>query len=98
MDIDSFLKSPVVIDNVNILFLSYREVVIWKLVIVVKRKHLKNSHPCINLLLSLSVGRPKYNVVIPSTSNQLDTYIGKDLDDSKRGLYKLRYPVKHGVI
>jgi hypothetical protein len=36
--------------------------------------------------------------VIPSTSNQLDTYIGKDLDDNKRGLYKLKYPVKHGVI
>lgn len=36
--------------------------------------------------------------MIPSTSNQLDTYIGKELDDNKRGLYKLRYPIKHGVI
>lgn len=45
-----------------------------------------------------SVGRPKYKVVIPSTSNQSDFYIGKDLDDSKRGLYKLRYPIKNGVI
>lgn len=44
------------------------------------------------------IGRPKYNVVIPSTANQLDTYIGKDLDESKRGLYKLRYPIKHGVV
>lgn len=52
----------------------------------------------IHYLIFCRVGRPKYNVVIPSTSNQLDTYIGKDLDDSKRGLYKLRYPIKHGVI
>ena len=36
--------------------------------------------------------------MIPSTSNQSDFYIGKELEDNKRGLYKLRYPVKHGVI
>jgi centractin len=47
---------------------------------------------------SCRVGRPKYNVVIPSTSNQMETYIGKELEESKRGLYKLRYPMKHGVI
>jgi centractin len=28
----------------------------------------------------------------------MDTYIGKELEESKRGLYKLRYPMRHGVI
>lgn len=45
-----------------------------------------------------SVGRPKYNVVIPSTANQLETYIGEDLNENKRGLYKLKYPIKNGVV
>jgi centractin len=49
-------------------------------------------------LYYFSVGKPKYKVVIPSTSNQSDFYIGKELEDNKRGLYKLRYPIKHGVI
>ena len=51
-----------------------------------------------HFLLFVRVGRPKYKVVIPNTSNQSDFYIGKDLDENKRGLYKLRYPIKHGVI
>jgi actin-related protein len=37
-------------------------------------------------------------VVIPNTTNQLDSYIGEDLNSSKRGLYKLKYPLSHGVI
>lgn len=81
MDIDSLLKSPVVIDNGS----GYMKVGFSG------EEKTAEKFPSI-------VGRPKYNVVIPNTSNQLDTYIGKDLDDSKRGLYKLRYPIKHGVI
>ena len=49
-------------------------------------------------MLRSRVGRPKYNVVIPSTSNQLQTYVGKELEENKRGLYKLRHPMSHGVI
>lgn len=37
-------------------------------------------------------------MVIPNTTNQLDSYIGEDLNSSKRGLYKLKYPLSHGVI
>lgn len=45
-----------------------------------------------------SVGRPKYQVVIPNTANQLETYIGEELTSNKRGLYKLKHPLSHGVI
>lgn len=49
----------------------------------------KNNH---------SIGRPKYNVVIPNTNNQFEHYMGDDLASEKRGLYKLRYPISHGVV
>jgi actin-related protein len=56
-------------------------------------------HLSIHVLeLILSVGRPKYQVVIPNTANQLDSYIGEELTTSKRGLYKLKHPLSHGVI
>ena len=44
------------------------------------------------------MGRPKYDVVIPNPSNQEKTYIGEELSSSKRGPYKLKYPLSHGVI
>lgn len=47
---------------------------------------------------TFSVGRPKYQVVIPNTTNQLETYIGEELTSNKRGLYKLKHPLSHGVI
>ena len=37
-------------------------------------------------------------MVIPKPDNQMDVYMGKSLQDSKRGLYKIRYPIEHGVI
>ena len=48
--------------------------------------------------LLFRVGRPKYQVVIPNTANQLETYIGDEIASNKRGLYKLKYPLTHGVI
>ena len=36
--------------------------------------------------------------MIPNTANQLETYIGEELNTSKRGLYKLKHPLSHGVI
>ena len=44
------------------------------------------------------IGRPKYDVVIPNTNNQFQHYMGNDLAPDKRGLYKLKYPMSHGVV
>ncbi len=47
------------------------------------------------------MGRPKYEVVIPSKKNQSDIYVGEDIEGEegeKRGIYKLRHPMSHGII
>ena len=54
--------------------------------------------PLCKFITYFSIGRPKYNVVIPNTNNQFEHYMGDDLASEKRGLYKLRYPVSHGVV
>ena len=92
---DSFLKSPVVIDNVPLFWL--RAAASWKSASVAKKNDHSSSPPCSHQSL-YSVGRPKYQVVIPNTANQLETYIGEELNTSKRGLYKLKHPLSHGVI
>lgn len=64
-----------------------------------QRRGEKALHVSLHVNLRIcSVGRPKYDVVIPSTSNQFETYTGEQLDSNKRGLYRLRYPISHGVI
>lgn len=77
MEIDSFLKSPVVIDNV-IRYNYLREAAIWKSVLVVSRKNPIFSQQC-KIDLIDRVGRPKYDVVIPNTNNQFQHYMGDDL-------------------
>ena len=63
------------------------------------RKNHTYSQLCIvSSIIIFSVGKPKYNVVIPSTENQLDSYMGKNLEGAKRGLYKIKHPISHGVI
>jgi actin-related protein len=88
-------KPTVVIDNV-IGFLTLGK---WKLEIRIQRIIKKTSRYTFSVSCIISsIGRPKYQVVIPSTSNQSDAYMGDDLNSSKRGMFKLRYPIKHGVI
>lgn len=60
-----------------------------------KRPHV---YPSMYLSFYFRVGRPKYDVVIPNTNNQFEHYMGDDLSPEKRGLYKLKYPISHGVV
>lgn len=61
------------------------------------KKNLISYHLC-KIYSHPSIGRPKYNVVIPSTNNQSEVYMGEDINSNKRGMFKLRYPIKHGII
>ena len=88
-------KPTVVIDNVIQFYIKGK----WKLEIWIQwiiKKTSCNTYS-VSFIIS-SIGRPKYQVVIPSTSNQSDAYMGDDLNSSKRGMFKLRYPIKHGVV
>lgn len=48
------------------------------------------------VFVKLSIGRPKYKSVLPNSA-QTDCYIGNTKDESK-GLFKIKYPITHGVI
>jgi centractin len=50
-----------------------------------------------SLVFPSFVGRPKYQKVLPGSMHEPEYYVGAEAEQN-RGLLKLRYPLKHGIV